>query len=93
MDFRSVLVYFNFEFYTKYKKLFDIEFYLREGYSEGFCKVSKFPEICKINVSPEYVMLTDLTNEIVVNRFYSINDILLRIPEPIFEMFPELKKN
>ncbi len=89
MDFRSVLVYFNFEFYTKYKKLFDIELYLMSGYSEGFPRVVKFPETCKIRVSSEYIMFT---NEIGVSHIYPTENILLRIPEPVLEMFSELKK-
>lgn len=60
------------------------------GYSEGFPRVVKFPETHKISmVSPKYVMLTD---EIGVNRFYLTENILLRVPEPVLEMFSELKK-
>jgi len=90
MDFRSILVYFNFEFYTKYKKLFDIELYLMSGYYEGFPRVSKFPETHKISmVSPKYVMITDRFG---ANYTYLTENILLRIPEPVLEMFSELKK-
>ena len=59
------------------------------GYSEGFPRVIKFPEICKISVSPEYVMFI---NEIGVSHIYSTENILLRIPELVLEMFSELKK-
>ncbi len=77
-------IYWNHDLYKTYEGLFDIQIF----YRDGLCALLRIPSNLKHSYNEKYFMVADLKG---VNRIYSISEIILGVPEELFNLFSDLK--
>jgi len=81
---RIKYIYWNRDLYKTYEGLFDIQVF----YKGGPCTLLGIPSHLKHSYNEKYFMVVDLKG---VNRIYSISEIILGVPEELFNLFSDLK--
>lgn len=81
---RIKYIYWNHDLYKTYRGLFDIQVF----YKDGHYALLRIPSNLKQSYNEKYFKVVDPKG---INRIYLSSEIILGVPEELFNLFSDLK--